>query len=156
MPWPNGFLARTRATRIARGSATTTRATASGGGRHDDYVREPEALTDDPEEVEIDKAGKQRESTLDELLLLASLRQLPAAVVVAEAPSGRIVLANAQVDAILRGDDMPDRPPPRAAPRRQRPRRERGRRERGDVYGDAVYQCQYARMIPASTYATRS
>ena len=28
----------------------------SGGGRHDDYVREPETLPDDQDEVEIDKA----------------------------------------------------------------------------------------------------
>jgi signal transduction histidine kinase len=44
---------------------------------------------------------------LDKPLLLAALRQLPAAVVVAEAPSGRIVLANDDVDKILRGAPMP-------------------------------------------------
>ena len=43
----------------------------------------------------------------DESLLHAALRQLPAAVVVAEAPSGRIVLANEQVDKVLRGAEMP-------------------------------------------------
>ena len=43
----------------------------------------------------------------DESLCLAALRQLPAAVVVAEAPSGRIVLANEQVETILRGGAMP-------------------------------------------------
>jgi len=44
--------------------------------------------------------------TPDEPLLLAALRQLPTAVVVAEA-SGRIVLANEQAAKILRGAAMP-------------------------------------------------
>ncbi|HEY6136204.1 MAG TPA: GAF domain-containing sensor histidine kinase [Thermoanaerobaculia bacterium] len=44
----------------------------------------------------------------DQSLLFAALRQLPAAVVVAEAPSGRIVLANEQAEKILRGGAMPE------------------------------------------------
>ncbi|HKS21175.1 MAG TPA: GAF domain-containing sensor histidine kinase [Thermoanaerobaculia bacterium] len=43
----------------------------------------------------------------DDSLLFAALRQLPAAVVVAEAPSGRVVLANEQAEKILRGGAMP-------------------------------------------------
>jgi len=40
-------------------------------------------------------------------LLFAALRQLPAAVIVAEAASGRVVLANEQAEKILRGGEMP-------------------------------------------------
>jgi signal transduction histidine kinase len=55
-----------------------------------------------------DRQGERvAEATLDEPLLLAALRQLPAAVIVAEAPSGRIVLSNENVDTILRGAPVP-------------------------------------------------
>jgi hypothetical protein len=56
----------------------------------------------------LDRQGQRvAEATLEKPLLFAALRQLPAAVVVAEAPSGRIVLANDHVESILRGAPIP-------------------------------------------------
>jgi signal transduction histidine kinase len=69
--------------------------------------------------------------------LLAALRQLPAAVVVAEASSGRIAFANEQVAKILRGSAVPAEPLERAL-RGERIVREDVRVVRGDGTAGAI------------------